>query len=91
MRPSGPLHFSVERATTTGWRITTTKRARGWSACRKRLITRLGGDFSSSSRRSRSQCCDHEASIRAALASLTSGDSSVRWERGSKANRPAPP
>ena len=63
----------------------------GRAAARNRVMTRFGGDFSSSRRRSRSQCSAHWSSSRGRSQRVASGERSVRWERSSKAKRPAPP
>ena len=84
-------HLSVPSATTTGCRTITTNDACGNSACRNRVITRFGGDFSTSTGRDRSQCAAHCSARRAALPGVASGESSVRCARGSSANRPGPP
>ena len=69
----------------------TTNAALGKSACRKRVLSRFGGDFSSSSGRERSQCGDHSSNSFLALSSDASGDASVRCDSGAKPKRPGPP
>ena len=84
-------HLRVDSVTTTGCRTTMTKRASGKVACRKRVITRLGGLFSTSTGRSVSQCGSQAPSSAARAVSPASGEASVRCAPGSKANRPGPP
>ena len=49
------LHFWVAADTAIGWRTTSTNDASGNMACRNRVISRLGGDFSISTCRLSSQ------------------------------------
>jgi len=69
----------------------TTNAEPGKSACRKRVLSRFGGDFSSSSGRERSQCGDHASNSFRALSSDASGDASVTCASGAKPKRPGPP
>ena len=63
----------------------TTNAEPGKSAWRKRVLSRFGGDFSSSRGRERSQCGDHSSNSFRALSSVASGDASVRCDVGGEA------
>ena len=56
--------MEVAIATAIGCRVSTTNRASGNIACRNRVRIALGGDFSTSTGRDRSQCGFHSASSR---------------------------
>ena len=73
--------LTVASATAAGCRNSTTKRAPGKSACRNRVRTRLGGDFSISQGLSRSQCGRHSRNSRAAAARVVLGRPGVAEPR----------
>ena len=74
-----------------GCLTTMTKRASGKAPWRNRVMSRLGGDFSTRTGLARSQWGRHWSSRRAAVSGVSSGERSVRWAAGSRANRPGPP
>jgi hypothetical protein len=74
-----------------GCLTTITNRASGNAPWRNRVITRLGGDFSTSTDLDRSQWGDHCSSRRAEVSGVSSGERSVRWAAGARANLPGPP
>jgi hypothetical protein len=69
----------------------TTNAELGKSACRNRVLSRFGGDFSSSSGRERSQCGDHCSNSFLALSAETSGEASVRCGQQPREQRRAAP
>mmetsp|Transcript_3396 Transcript_3396/g.11408 ORF Transcript_3396/g.11408 Transcript_3396/m.11408 type:complete len:230 (-) Transcript_3396:42-731(-) len=92
--PCRAAHAAVAYATAIGWRTMMRWYELGHSACRKRVRSRLDGDFS---RRTfagsavGSQCGAQAASSCAADSGVARGWLSVMWESGLCAITPAPP